>query len=124
MDTACFRFSNYYTAAVLLRHQEPLRSYYDWTWFQKQMNFAGYEHQLGAYAAQTPLTMLPMLAPAAYSPQVAKRIWISSSLVFLTATIWLLSSLTGFGWEYVTLLAACGYTHRSAGDFLAAIFQA
>src|SRR5215470_2301455 len=57
-------FPNYYTAAVLLRRGEPLHKYYDWTWFARQMNYAGVERQLGAYTPQTPLTMLPMLVVA------------------------------------------------------------
>ena len=54
-------FPNYYTAAVLIRQSQPLHNYYDWTWFQRQMNFAGVEHQLGSYNPQTPLTALPLL---------------------------------------------------------------
>ncbi|MES1261698.1 MAG: hypothetical protein ABUS49_08180, partial [Acidobacteriota bacterium] len=34
-------FPNYYTAAVLARERQPLRHYYEWTWFQRQMHFAG-----------------------------------------------------------------------------------
>src|SRR5258708_6791407 len=49
-------FPNYYTAAVLVRKGAPLHSYYDWTWFQRQMNYAGVENQLGGYIPQTPLT--------------------------------------------------------------------
>ena len=52
-------FRNYYTAAVLVRQSQPLRNYYDWTWFQREINFAGIEHQLGGYIPQTPLTMMP-----------------------------------------------------------------
>jgi hypothetical protein len=51
-------FPNYYTAAVLVRKGEPLRKFYDWTWFQRQMNYAGVEAQLGSYVPQTPVTML------------------------------------------------------------------
>lgn len=46
-------FPNYYTAAVLVRHRQPLRNFYDWTWFERQMNYAGVERQLGAYTPQT-----------------------------------------------------------------------
>jgi hypothetical protein len=49
---------NYYTAAALLRERAPLRNFYDWTWFQRQMNYAGVEAQLGSYVPQTPVTML------------------------------------------------------------------
>ena len=59
-------FPNYYTAAVLVRQGAPLRDYYDWTWFQRQMSYAGIEHQLGAYLPQTPLTMLPIVPLAGF----------------------------------------------------------
>ena len=66
-------FPNYYTAAVLVTHHAPLRDYYDWTWFQRQMNLAGIEHQLGAYLPQTPLTMLPIVPLAGFPVQIAKQ---------------------------------------------------
>ena len=69
-------FPNYYTAALLVRNGAPLQNYYDWTWFQKQMNYAGIENQLGGYIPQTPLTMMPFVGMAGCTPQVAKRIWL------------------------------------------------
>src|SRR5690349_18973209 len=42
-------FPNYYTAAVLVRNGQPLHNYYEWTWFQRQMTYAGIENQLGGY---------------------------------------------------------------------------
>ena len=59
-------FPNYYTAAVLARQGAPLRDYYDCTWFERQMNYAGMEHQLGVYAPQTPLAMLPIVPLAGF----------------------------------------------------------
>jgi hypothetical protein len=102
-------FPNYYTAAVLVRQHQPLHKFYDWTWFVRQMNRAGSGTQLGAYTPQTPLTMLPMVALAGWSPQSAKRIWLVCDLLFLGATIWLLSQRTGLRFETLWLLAFCGY---------------
>ena len=102
-------FPNYYTAAVALREGKPLHDYYDWTWFQRQMNYAGIERQLGAYAAQTPLTMLPMAAFAGQAPQTAKRIWLATSLALLAATIAMLARVTGMRWHSIALLALCGF---------------
>ena len=65
-------FPNYYTAAVLARQGQPLRKFYDWTWFARQMNYAGNDARLGTYSAQTPLTMLPMVGLAGFPPQRAK----------------------------------------------------
>src|SRR5215831_5263596 len=75
-------FPNYYTAGRLVRHGEPLRNYYDWTWFARQMNYAGVE-RLGAYTPQTPLTMLPMVMLSGLPPLTAKRVWLVINLVLL-----------------------------------------
>jgi len=101
-------FPNYYTAAVLVRHGEPLRKYYDWAWFQRQMNFSGVEEPLGTYIPQTPLTMLPLVPMASYPVQTAKRIWLSVNLFFLIGAVWLLSSTTGIAFEYVALVLFAG----------------
>jgi hypothetical protein len=102
-------FPNYYTAAMATRHREPLRSFYDWTWFARQMNYAGIENQLGAYTPQTPLTMLPMMALTSVPPQTAKRVWLTIDLVMLAATIAILARTTAIRWEYLAVLLLCGY---------------
>ena len=102
-------FPNYYTAASLVPHGHSLRSYYDWTWFARQMNYVGIDRQLGAYTPQTPLTMLPFVMLTGFPPQTAKRIWLILNLVFLGVTIWLLSRITRFCIEEVWLLTFCGY---------------
>src|SRR5215475_1613638 len=70
-------FPNYYTAAVLMRQRKPLRDFYNWTWFARQMDYAGAAGQLGAYTPQTPLTMLPMVPLTGLPVQQAKRVWIA-----------------------------------------------
>jgi Glycosyltransferase family 87/WD40-like Beta Propeller Repeat len=102
-------FPNYYTAAKLVRQGQPLRPYYDWTWFARQMNYAGNGTQLGSYIPQTPLTMLPMVTFAGLPPQRGKQVWLSLNLAFLAATIWLLAQVTSFSLETIWLLAFCGY---------------
>ena len=103
-------FANYYTAAVLVRQGKPLHNYYDWSWFERQMNYAGVERQLGAYTPQTPLTMLPIVGLAGFPPLRAKQIWLTSNLVFLGTTIWLLSRVTRLSVETIWLLTFCGYS--------------
>ena len=107
-------FPNYYTAAVLVMRGQPLRDYYDWTWFARQMNYAGVERQLGAYTPQTPLTMLPMMPLAGLPPLAAKRVWLSLDLVFLAATVWMLGRMTRIRWEYISLLLLCGWGSLTA----------
>lgn len=102
-------FPNYYTAAVAVTHGAPLRDYYDWTWFQRQMNYAGIEHQLGAYLPQTPLTMLPIVPFAGFPVRTAKQIWLALNLVFLAATLWMLSRATQIRIEYIAILMFLGY---------------
>jgi hypothetical protein len=102
-------FPNYYTAAVLMCKGLPVREYYDWTWFQRQMNYAGIERQLGGYQPQTPLTALPLVGLASFPAQTAKQIWLALNLCFLGITVWLLTRVTGFRLEHVTLLAFLGF---------------
>jgi hypothetical protein len=102
-------FPNYYTAAVCMRKGLPVREYYDWTWFQRQMNYAGIERQLGGYQPQTPLTALPLVGLASFAPQTAKRIWLAINLCFLGLTVWMLAQLTGFRVELLVLLAFLGF---------------
>ena len=102
-------FPNYYTAALLVRKGQPLRQYYDWTWFVRQMNYAGIERQIGAYTPQTPLTMLPFVPLTVVAPQTAKRVWLSLNVVFLLLISWLLSRVTAFSVEWVWLLIFCGF---------------
>jgi len=103
-------FPNYYTAAHLVRNgQHDLREYYDWTWFERQMNYAGIETQLGAYTPQTPLTMLPMVGLSWLAPLPAKRIWLLLDVGFLGLTVWMLSRVTRFSASQLWVLAFCGY---------------
>ena len=102
-------FPNYYTAAKLAREGQPLRNFYDWTWFARQMNYVGIERQIGAYTPQTPLTMLPILGFTYFSAQRAKQLWLLLNLIFLCMTVWLLSRITHFTSEEVWLLAFCGF---------------
>jgi hypothetical protein len=102
-------FPNYYTAAVLVCKGEPLQKFYDWTWFQRQMNYAGVEAQLGSYFPQTPLTMLPLVPLAELPVQTAKRGWLLLNLGFLAATFWLLSRVTRFSFAEVALVGFAGH---------------
>src|SRR5215469_1168993 len=102
-------FPNYYTAAVLVRRGAPLHDYYDWTWFQRQMNSVGIRDRLGAYLPPTPLTMLPIVPMASFSVQTAKQIWLALNLVFLAATLWMLSRATQIRIEQIAILMFLGY---------------
>ncbi|HEV2689355.1 MAG TPA: glycosyltransferase family 87 protein, partial [Bryobacteraceae bacterium] len=109
-------FPNYHTAAVLARKHAPLRYFYEWTWFQRQMNYAGWGRQLGGYNPQPPLTMVPFLPLTPLSPLHAKQTWLAMNLVFLAGTIWMLARLTRLPAAALLLLAMAGH-NTLAGNF-------
>jgi hypothetical protein len=102
-------FPNYYTAARLARAREPLRLYYDWTWFQKRIDEAGFGRQLGGYVPQTPVAMLPYVPLAGMNPLSARRAWVILNCGFVAATLWMLSRITGLGMPELWLVAVAGY---------------
>jgi len=102
-------FPNYYIGAVAARQHDSLPNLYDWTWFARQMNYAGIENQLGGYVPQSPATMLPLIPMAGFPPLTAKRIWLVLNLILLLVVIGILARMTGVRWEYLTILLLCGY---------------
>jgi len=111
-------FPNYYTAAVLVRKGAPLRKFYDWTWFAREMGKAGLGTRVGAYTPQTPLTMLPMIGLARFSLQRAKQVWLVCNLFFLAGTLWMLSRVTRRPPEHLWLFMFCGYSALYANFLL------
>ncbi len=102
-------FPNYYTAARLTLRHEPLRNFYDWTWFQREMNYAGWGMQLGGYIPHSPLTMLPMLPLSGLAPMTAKQVWLAVNVAFLFGAIWILAKLSSLPASGLMLLAMAGY---------------
>lgn len=118
-------FPNYYTAARCARQGFPLQDYYDWTWFQRQLEAAGLGTHRGVYIPQTPLTMLPFLPLAALSPIAAKRIWITVSLALLLATLVIIKRLSSLTIEEIAIITLAGsvslYVNCYYGQYYAAI---
>ncbi|HUI54214.1 MAG TPA: glycosyltransferase 87 family protein [Bryobacteraceae bacterium] len=110
-------FPNYYSAAVLTLHHEPLRNFYDWTWFQRHIHYAGIDHQLGGYIPFTPLTMLHTLPLASLPPQRAKQVWMILEILFLAAVIILVVRLSGLD-PAVVLLLTLASTSALSTNFL------
>jgi hypothetical protein len=102
-------FPNYYTGAEAARAGLPLKNLYDWTWFQREMNYTGTERQLGAYTPQTPLALLPFLPMAGLSPQHAKQVWLSINALLLACTVILLRRISGLPYRWVFLVFLAGY---------------
>jgi hypothetical protein len=103
-------FSLYYTGAKALLEGDRLRDLYDWTAFERMMSRAGIDDQIGGWAPNPPLTMLPMVPLASFPPGAAMRMWNGIGLALLLTTLWILSRLSRIRLEYLLLLAACGFT--------------
>jgi hypothetical protein len=111
-------FPNYYTAAVLIRKHAPLRKFYDWTWFAREMDRAGLGTRIGSYTPQTPLTMVPMIPFAGLPVQRAKQVWLVFNLAFLAITLWMLSRVTGRSVLLLWIITFFGYYALNANFFL------
>jgi len=107
-------FPNYYTAAVLVKKRAPLRDFYDWVGFQRQIHYAGIDHQLGGYIPHTPVTMLPFLPLTAFSPQRAKQVWLVLQLALLASSILLLARISRLSGLQVFVLCLLSYSALSA----------
>ena len=106
-------FPNYYTAAKLTAQHMPLRQFYDWVWFQRQIHYAGIDHQLGGYIPHTPLTMLPYLPLIEFSPQRAKQVWLLLEVILLAASVLLLSRIGRLPQLDVLVLSLLAYSSLS-----------
>ena len=89
--------------------RQPLRDLYDWTTFQRQMNYAGWGLQLGGYIPHTSLTALPMVPLAPLAPMTAKRVWLAFSVACFAAAIWMLAKITRLPAAGLILLALAGH---------------
>lgn len=103
-------FPNHYVAAKLALRHEPLRQFYDWEWFQREIQLSGIEGQLGGYIPYPPLAMLPYLPLAELPPQQAKQVWLIAQVIFLGVSIWLLSRCTKLSILETSVLALLAYT--------------
>ena len=103
-------FPNHYVGAILTQQRLPLRQFYDWEWFQRQIQYTGIDRQLGGYTPYPPLTAAPFLPLAKLPPQKAKQVWLVLELVFLAGSVWLLAQCAELGILNVLVLALLAYT--------------
>jgi len=106
-------FPNYYTAAKVTAQHLPLCQFYDWVWFQRQIHYAGIDHQLGGYIPHTPLSMLPFLPLTVFAPQRAKQIWLVLEVILLAASIFLLAKMSRLPKLEVLILSLLAYSSLS-----------
>jgi hypothetical protein len=115
-------FPNHWVAAKLALHHQPLREFYDWEWFQRQIQVSGIDRQLGGYIPYPPLAMLPFLPLAELPPQQAKQLWLVEEVVFLGLSIWLLSRLTKLSILETMVLALAAYTSLAQNFVLGHVY--
>jgi len=102
-------FPNYYTAARMVLSHADLQTLYEYPDFQRSMNRAGFEEQLGGYVPQTPIACLPFIPLTLLGPVQARRVWLTLNLAFLWLTLWMLSKTTTFRIPELWLIVCCGY---------------
>lgn len=107
-------FSNYYLPARLLVRGEPTADLYEFSWFQRQMIYAGIEDQSGGFSYFPPPAGLVMLPLGWLEPLAAKRIWTLVNVAALLALVVLLKRMAGLplGWG-LALAALSGLALRN-----------
>ncbi len=98
-------FPNYYLVARLLREGYSLDRIYDWVWLQRIKDHWGLNQTLVGFAGLSPFSALPIVPLSIFSAIVAKRLWIIANVLFLGASIELLSRVTSLGRRRICLLA-------------------
>jgi hypothetical protein len=98
-------FPNYYLVARLLREGYSLERIYDWVWLQRIKDHWGLNQTLVGFAGLSPFSALPLVPLSIFTAIAAKRLWIIANILFLGASIELLSRVTSLGRRRVCLLA-------------------
>ncbi len=81
----------------------PLQRLYDWTWLQRQKDYAGIEQRIVGFAPSTYFSALLMLPISYLPPLTAKRGWLVFNLLLLGLTMILLDRLTSLGLRRVAI---------------------
>ncbi len=97
-------FANYYLAARLYRDRYPVERFYEWTWFQRQKDYAGVERPLVGFASSTPISVLAIVPLSSLPPLQANRWWLIMSFGFLLLTVAILKSTTSLTWRGIGIL--------------------
>lgn len=98
-------FPNYYLVARLIHEGFSLDRIYDWIWLQRIKDHWGVPQALVAFNELTPLSALPALPLSVFPVLIAKRIWISVSILILATCVELLKRVTTLGRRRLWLLA-------------------
>ena len=89
-------FANYHTSAqILLSNQSLERAYWDFSWFQKQIDLSGVQSQMGGFIPHPPPTALLLIPLAGFDPVTAKSIWTAVNLLLAIGSALLLTRISG-----------------------------
>ena len=104
-------FANYYTASRLLSEGVSLETaYWDFVWFQQQMDRVGIRNQVGGWIPHPPPTALAFLPLTAFDAAAAKKIWIWVNLALAIVAVILLQRTSRLHWlPTAVLFSFTGY---------------
>jgi hypothetical protein len=97
-------FTNYYLAARVYREGYPVERVYEWTWFQRQKDYAGIDRPLVGFLPSTLPSALMVLPLSALPPLQANRVWLVMSLGFLWLVAAILKRITTLTWRRIGVL--------------------
>lgn len=96
-------FPNYYLAARLAREGIDASRMYEWTWIQRQKDYAALDIRVIGLLPITPFSTLIFWPLTFCGALVAKHIWIVFNLCLLIPITWILRSLTGLSSRRIAL---------------------
>ncbi len=97
-------FPNYLLAATLYKKGFPFERVYDWVWFERQKDHAGWDAGIVGFIPLTPFSALLFVPLTGLLPLAAKHVWIVLNLAFLGVLVWLLRELCRLSWLHAALL--------------------
>jgi hypothetical protein len=97
-------FPNYLLAATLYRKGFPFERVYDWVWFERQKDHAGWAAGIVGFIPLTPFSALLFVPLTGLAPLAAKHVWLVLNLAFLCLVAWLLRRLTRLSLLHAALL--------------------
>jgi len=96
-------FPNYYLAARLGREGVDTSRMYEWTWIQRQKDYASVDIRVIGLLPITPFSTLIFWPLTFFGALAAKHIWILFNLALLAPIGWIVRSLTGLAPRRVAL---------------------
>jgi hypothetical protein len=96
-------FPNYYITARLVHDGYSTDRIYEWDWFARQKDRLGIDQKVVGFNSLTPISALPLVPISSLNPLAAKRVWLLLNLLLLVPTLWLIRSLSGVSWRWLSV---------------------